>query len=93
MTTERYDEPLQLPHTHSPVEPLNSLIDSGSDISLHWNYDLFTFVEPCDLKACTPVGSTPLKVSGVGVARFCFGSYVDHLGHRHSLDMKTPNVY
>ena len=92
MTVERYDELLSLPHSHSPTEPLNFFIDSGSDISLCWNYDLFTFVEPCDLKSCTPVGSTPLNIHGVGVVRFCLGSYVDHLGQRHPLDMQIPNV-
>ena len=70
MTIQRYDELLKLPHTHSPVAPLNFFTDSGSDISLCWNYDLFTFVEPCDLKSCTPVGSTPLSIHGVGVVRF-----------------------
>ena len=83
MTAEQYDELLQLPYSHSPVEPLNFLIDSGSDISLCCNYDLFTFVEPCDLKSCTPVGSTPLSIHGVGVVRFCLGSYVDHLRQMH----------
>ena len=34
MTAERYDELLQLPLSHSHVEPLNFLIESGSDISL-----------------------------------------------------------
>ena len=29
MTVQRYDELLSLPHSHSPVEPLNFLIDSG----------------------------------------------------------------
>ena len=67
MTVERYDELLSLPHSHSPAEPLNFLIDSGSDSSLCLNYDLFTFVEPCDLKSCTLVGSTPLSIHGVGV--------------------------
>ena len=93
MTVQRYDELLSLPHSHSPTEPLNFLIDSGSDISLCWNYDLFTFVEPCSLKSCTPVGSTPLNIHGVGVVRFCLGSYVDHLGQRHPLDIEIPNVY
>ena len=93
MTAERYDKLLSLPHSHSPVEPLNFFIDSGSDISLCWNYDLFTFVEPCDLKSCTPMGSAPLSIHGVGVVRFFLGSYVDHLGQRHPLDMEIPNVY
>ena len=103
MTIQRYDELLELPHSNSPVQPLNFLIESGSDISLCWNYDLFTFVEPCSMKSCIPVGSTtliihtyihtPLSIDGVGVVRFCLGSYVDHLGQRHPLDMEIPNVY
>ena len=93
MTTERYDKLLQLPHSHSPVEQLDFFLDSGPDISLCWNYDLFTFVESCDFKSCTPVGSTPLSIHGVGIVRFCLGSDVDHLGQRHPLDMETPNVY
>jgi len=93
MTAERYDELLNLPHSHSSVEPLNFSIDSGSKISLCWNYDIFSFVKPCDLESYTPLGSTPLKVNGVGVIRFCLGSYVDHLGERHALDMEIPNVY
>ena len=51
------------------------------------------FVDPCDLKSCTPVGGTPLNIHGVGVVRFCLGSYVDHLGQRHPLDIEIPNVY
>ena len=50
-------------------------------------------VEPCSLKSCTPVGSTPLNIHSVGVVRFCLGSYVDHLGQRHPLDIEIPNVY
>ena len=95
MTVQRYDELLELPHSHSPVQPLNFLIDSGSDISLCWNYDLFTFVEPCSMKsyACIPVGSTPLNVHVVGVVRFCLGSCVDHLGQKHPLDIEIPSLY
>ena len=93
MTIQRYDELLELPHSHSPVQPLNFLIDSGSDISMCWNYDLFTFVEPCSMKSCIPVGSTPLSIHGVGVVRLCLGSYADHLGPRHPLDIEISNVY
>ena len=93
MTVQQYEELLSLPHSNSPTEPLNFLIDSGSDISLCWNYDLFTFVELCSLKSCTPVGSTPLNIHGVGVVRFGLGSYVDHLEQRHPLDIEIPNVY
>ena len=45
------------------------------------------------MKSCTPVGSTPLSIHGVGVVRFCLESYVDHLGRRHPLDMGILNVY
>ena len=93
MTIQRYDELLKLPHTHSLVEPLKFFIDNGSDSSRCWNYDPFTFVQPCDLKSCTSVGSTPLSIHGVGVIRLCLGSYVDHLGQRHPLDIEIPNVY
>ena len=93
MNVDRYDEWLQLRQFHSPVKPLNVLIDSGSDISLCWNFDLFRFVEPCDFKTCTRVGNTPLKVNGVGLIRFCLGSYGDHLGQRHPLDMEIQNVH
>ena len=50
-------------------------------------------MEPCDFTSCTLVGSTPPKVNGVGVISLCIGSYVDHLGERHALDMEIPNVY
>ena len=93
MTAERYDELLNLPHSHSLVEPLNFSIDSGSNISLCWNYDIFSYVKPCDLESYTPLGSTPLKVNGVGVMRLCLGFYVDHPGERYPLDIEIPNVY
>ena len=63
---------------------------NSSDIRLCWNYDLLTFVEPCDFTSRTLVGSTPPKVNGVGVISLCIGSYVDHLGERHPLDMAIP---
>ena len=34
MTAVRYDDLLSLPHSHLPIEPLNFLTDSCSDISL-----------------------------------------------------------
>ena len=62
-----------LPSAQSPFDPDNILIDSGSDISLVWNQDMFTCMKPCDLKQCTPVGSTPLSVQAIGVMRFNLG--------------------
>ena len=37
MTVERNDKRLNLPLSHSPVQTLNFLIDSGCDISMCWN--------------------------------------------------------
>ena len=54
---------------------------------------MFEFVEPCELTSCTPDRSTPLNVNSVGVNCFCLGSYVDHQGERHPLDIEIPNVY
>ena len=54
---------------------------------------MFTCIQPCSLQRCTPVGSTPLTVQGVGTIRFNLGSYVDSHGQRHPLDMEVPSVY
>ena len=82
-----------LPLAQSPFDPDHILIDSGSNISLVWNEDMFTCMEPCSLKQCTPVGSTPLSVRAIGVIRFNLGSYVDCHGQRHPLDLEIPSVY
>ena len=50
-------------------------------------------MEPCSLKRCTLVGSTPLSIQAIGVIRFNLGSYVDSHGQRHPLDLKIPTVY
>ena len=39
-----------LPPAESPFVPEKILIDSGSDISLVWNQDMFTCMKPCKLK-------------------------------------------
>ena len=39
-----------LPSAESPVDPEYILIDSGSDISLVWNQDMFTCMKPCSLQ-------------------------------------------
>ena len=82
-----------LPYAESPFDPDNILIDSGSDISLVWNQDMFTCMKPCALKQCTPVGSTPLSVQAIGVIWSNLGSSVDCHGHRHPLDLEIPGVY
>ena len=62
MTMEQFNDLVNLPPAQSPFDPDHLLIDSGSDISLVWNENMFTCMEPCSLKQCTPVGSAPLKV-------------------------------
>ena len=54
---------------------------------------MFTCIQPCSLRQCTPVGSTSLAVQSVGTIRFNLGSYVDSHGHRHPLDIEIPSVY
>ena len=80
---------VNLPRAQSPFDPDHPLIDSGSDISLVWNENMFTHMEPSSLKQCTPVGSTPLSVQAIAVIRFNLGSYVDSHGQRHPLDLQN----
>ena len=54
---------------------------------------MFTYMKPCDLKQCTPVGSTPLSVQAIGVIRFNLGSCVDCHGQRHPFDLEIPDAY
>ena len=93
MDMKTFRELVNLPPAQSPFDPDHLLIDSGSDISLVWNENMFTCMEPCTLKQCTPVGSTPLSVQAIGVIRFNLGSYVDSHGQRHTLDLEIPSVY
>ena len=90
---EQFNDLVNLPPAQSPFDPDNILIDSGSDISLAWKQDMFTCTQPCSLRQCTPVGSTPLSVQGIGAIRFNLGSYVDSNGQRHPLDIEIPSVY
>ena len=93
MDLEKFNELVNHPPAQSPFDPDHLLIDSGSDISLAWNEDMFTCIQPCSLQQCAPVGSTLLAVQGVGTIRFNLGSYVDYHGQRHPLDLEIPSVY
>ena len=64
-------------YADSPFNPDNIFIDSGSDIILVRRQDMFTCMKPCDLKQCTPMGSTPPSVQAIGVVWFDLESYVD----------------
>ena len=93
MSMEKFNELVNLPPAQSPFDPDHLLIDSSPDIGLAWNQDIFTCIQPCCLRQCKPVGSTPLAVQGVGTIRFNLGSYVDSHGQRHPLDIEIPSVY
>ena len=93
MSMEKFNELVNLPPAQSPFDPDHLLIDSGSDISLVWNENMFTCMEPCSLKQCTPVGSTPLSVQAIGVIRFNLVSYVECHGQRYPLDLEIQSVY
>ena len=69
------------------------LIDSGSDINICYNYELFSYIGPSDIEQCTPLGSTPLPVQGKGVVKMCVGNYMDHNGLNHPVDLEIENVY
>ena len=68
------------------------LIDSGSDIHICYNYELFSYLGPSDIEQCTPLGSTPLTVQGKGVVKMCVGNYMDHNGLNHPVDLEIENV-
>ena len=72
MDMKTFRELVHLPPAQSLFKPDHLLIDSSSDISLVWNQDMLTCMEPCSLKQCTLVGSTPLSVQAIGVIRFKF---------------------
>ena len=74
MDMSTFRELKNLSPAQSPFDPDHLLIDRGSDISLVCNEDMFTCMEPCSLKQCTPVGNTPLSVQAIGVIRFNLGS-------------------
>ena len=93
MSMKQFNELVNLPPAQSPFDPDNIFIDSGSDISLVWNQDLFTCIQSCSLKQCTPAGNTPLSLQGIGAIRFNLGSFVDSHGQRHPLDIEIPSVY
>ena len=69
------------------------LIDSGSDINICYNCDLFSHIGPSDIEQCTPLGSTPLPVQGNGVVKMCVGNYMDHNGLNHPVDLEIETVY
>ena len=68
-------------------------IDSGSDINICYNYDLFSYNGPSDIEQCTPLGSTPPPVQEKSFVKMCEENYTDHNGLSHPVDLETENVY
>ena len=95
MDMKTFSELVNLPPAQSPFDLDHLLIHSDADISLVWNQDMYTCMQPCSLKPCTAVGSTPLSVPAIGVIRFNPGSYVECHGqrHRYPLVLEIPSVY
>ena len=69
------------------------LVDSGADLNICFNYELFSYIGPSDIDICKPIGSTPLDVLGRGVVKMCVGHYVDHNGLSDPVDLEIEDVY
>ena len=72
--------------------PNEQLIDSEADINICLNYEMFSYMGPCEITQCTPIDSTPLHVHGKGVVRMCVGQYVDKDGLHHPIDLEIKDV-
>ena len=82
-----------LPGESSDFLPDKWLVDSGADLNICVNYELFSCIGPSDVDICTPIGSTPLDVLGRGVIKMGVGHYVDHNGPSHPIDLDIEDVY
>jgi transposase InsO family protein len=69
------------------------LIDSGSEIHVCSNIDMFLSIGDTDLDRVQPIGPAELKVQGKGVIQVCLGEYVNHGGSTSRLVVEIPNVY
>ena len=61
-----------------------------AQISISYNYDLFSYIGPSDIEHCTPLDSTPLWE---GCCENVCGNYMDHNGLSHPVDLEIENVY
>ena len=82
-----------LPGESSAFLPNKWLVDSGADLNICLNYELFSYTGTSDIDICTPIGSTPLDVHGRGVVKICVGPYVDHDGLSDPIDLEIDDVY
>ena len=82
-----------LPGESSAFLPDKWLVDSGADLNICFNYELFSDIGPSDVDICTRIGATPLDVLGRGVVKMCVGHYVNHKGQSHPIDLEIEDVY
>ena len=82
-----------LPGESSAFLPAKWLVDSGADLNIYFNYEVFSYISPSDVDICTPIGRTPLHVLGRGVVKMCVGHYDDHNGPSHPIDLGIEDVY
>ena len=82
-----------LPGESSAFLPDKWLVDSGADLNICFNYELFSYTGPSDVDICTPIGNSPLDVLGRGVVKMCVGHYVIHNGLSHPIDLEIEDVY
>ena len=82
-----------LPGESSAFLPDKWLVDSGADLNICFNYELFSCIGPSDVDICTPIGNIPLDVLGRGVVKIFVGHYVDHNGLSHPIDLEIEDVY
>ena len=69
------------------------LVDSGSEIHVCSNIDMFLSIGDTDLDNVQPIGPAQLKVQGKGVIQVCLGDYVNQGGTISRLVVEIPNVY
>ena len=82
-----------LPGEKSAFLPHNSLVDSGAEISVCFDYNQFCEIRQSDVDQCMPVGSEPLDILGKGTIRFCAGTYVDFESISRSIDLEIEDVH
>lgn len=71
----------------------NLLVDSGADVNIIRNAELFVNMRHTSLESVQPVGDECLNVIGVGTIHFRLGFYTDNDSNRHPVDVELPNCY
>ena len=77
----------------SPNMPYTFLVDSGSDINICFDYDMFCEIKPSDVPQCQPLDQGRLDMYGVGTIRATLGEYVNARDAVIPVDIELTNVY